>query len=363
MCQKNILNSFIYSLILMGLLFEIAQSGIVLDSVKQITAEPLYQNNPTWSPDGGKIAYVQDPYVGAGMGDIWVMNADGSNKYAVVTHPAWDEMPSWAHDSCKIAFVSNRSVWPGDVWIKDLCTGAEYRLTCKGTQNYVAGPSSWSPDDSLLIFWTNRNSGKIDYDADLYTIRTTCGCECDTQFVVSNIDGHIAWSPCGDKIAFGRDNDLWLVNPDGTGETLVDTNGFSPSWSPDCSMIAFFRNEDIWVMNKDGTCQTQLTTDPAGDVVPAWSPDGDKIAFQSVRSDISGDIWVLYVTTFTRGDCSGDGKVSITDVICLINYLFKGGPAPSPIQSGDVNSDGDVTVSDVIYLINYLFKGGLPPSC
>ena len=62
-----------------------------------------------------------------------------------------------------------------------------------------------------------------------------------------------------------------------------------------------------------------------------------------------------------RGDVNRDRKVTVSDVIYLINYLFRSGSAPYPIQSGDVNCDGRITVSDVVYLINYLFKGGPPP--
>lgn len=69
--------------------------------------------------------------------------------------------------------------------------------------------------------------------------------------------------------------------------------------------------------------------------------------------------------TFTllliRGDANSDGKISVSDVVYLINYLFKGGPAPVPIESADANCDGKPSVSDVVYLINYLFKGGPAP--
>ena len=63
------------------------------------------------------------------------------------------------------------------------------------------------------------------------------------------------------------------------------------------------------------------------------------------------------------GDASNDGKVNVTDVITLINYLFKGGTAPADMDAADVNNDGKVNVTDVIYLINYLFKGGSTPNC
>jgi hypothetical protein len=71
----------------------------------------------------------------------------------------------------------------------------------------------------------------------------------------------------------------------------------------------------------------------------------------------------IYPIVVTCGDANGDGKLSVSDVVYLINYLFKGGPAPIPWEAGEANCDGKVTVSDVVYLINYLFKGGPPPIC
>jgi len=64
---------------------------------------------------------------------------------------------------------------------------------------------------------------------------------------------------------------------------------------------------------------------------------------------------------FIRGDANDDSKVTVADVVYIISYLYKGGPAPSPLGKADTNCDGDVNVADVIYLINYLFKGGPPP--
>ena len=66
---------------------------------------------------------------------------------------------------------------------------------------------------------------------------------------------------------------------------------------------------------------------------------------------------------FARGDANADGKRTVSDVVYLINYLFKGGTFPQPLQAGDCNCDGKVTVADVVYLINYLFKGGPSPVC
>ena len=67
--------------------------------------------------------------------------------------------------------------------------------------------------------------------------------------------------------------------------------------------------------------------------------------------------------SFVRGDVNWDGKIDTADAIYIINYLFKNGPSPVPLQAGDCNCDGIVDVGDVVYLINYLFRAGPAPSC
>ena len=63
------------------------------------------------------------------------------------------------------------------------------------------------------------------------------------------------------------------------------------------------------------------------------------------------------------GDSNGDSTVDIGDVVYLINYIFKEGPAPVPIGVADVDSSGSVDIGDAVYLINYIFKGGPAPVC
>jgi hypothetical protein len=66
---------------------------------------------------------------------------------------------------------------------------------------------------------------------------------------------------------------------------------------------------------------------------------------------------------FDCGDANGDGGVSVADAVHLINFVFKGGPAPDPIEAGDANCDDQTNVGDAVYLINYVFKSGPAPCC
>jgi hypothetical protein len=81
----------------------------------------------------------------------------------------------------------------------------------------------------------------------------------------------------------------------------------------------------------------------------------------SAGSGTSSDYATIEYFQFLSGDVNNDTKVTVSDVVYLINFLFKGGPAPKPYRAGEVNCDGYVTVADVVYLINYLFKGGPLP--
>lgn len=61
------------------------------------------------------------------------------------------------------------------------------------------------------------------------------------------------------------------------------------------------------------------------------------------------------------GDVNGDGGVNLTDIIGLVNHVFKGSPAPVPSCKGNVNGVSPLNLTDVIYLVNYVFKGGPLP--
>src|SRR5574341_321829 len=61
------------------------------------------------------------------------------------------------------------------------------------------------------------------------------------------------------------------------------------------------------------------------------------------------------------GDLNGDGNILLPDIVLIVNFLFRGAPAPVPYCRGDVNASGTILLTDVIYLINFIFKSGPAP--
>jgi hypothetical protein len=62
------------------------------------------------------------------------------------------------------------------------------------------------------------------------------------------------------------------------------------------------------------------------------------------------------------GDVNVDALLTSADIISLVNYVFKGGPAPLPIElAGDIDCSGAVTSGDIISMVNHVFKSGPAP--
>ena len=117
------------------------------------------------------------------------------------------------------------------------------------------------------------------------------------------------------KIAFASNRDgnfeIYIMNADGSNQTNLTSdpaNDEYPSWSPDGKRIAYSSmkklNTDVYIINADGSGRIRLTDNPAFEAFPSWSPDGKKIAFTSER-DGNVDIYIM--------NADGSNQTRLTD--------------------------------------------------
>lgn len=144
----------------------------------QLTSGPANELYPAWSPDGDRIVFTSDA---TGVGQVWVMDANGSNQTQLTFDDAWkDQVPDWSPDGSKIAYAAGD---PGDILVMNADGSDQHTI--------VSGPTD---------------------------------------------DFGTAWSPDGDQIAFLRfDNrTVYVVNADGSAEHAVRPFGLQavPAWQP-----------------------------------------------------------------------------------------------------------------------------------
>ena len=267
--------------------------------VHRLTRHPEYDAVPAWSPDGKKITFMsfRDEHRiqvgGIILGDIYVMNPDGTNPINLtqsVERP--ESVSSWSPDGKQIAFRSAKFfkwdiLFHSDIWVMDADGANPRNLT-----NHHAQDSSpdWSPDGMQIAFHSDRNR---DWEFDVQEknwevfVMNTDGANLINLTNHPAGDGSPAWSPDGRQIAFSSNRDrkddddenveIYVMNADGTNPinlTNHPAKDSSPDWSPDGQQIAFTSDRDgnieIYVMNADGTNPINLTNHPARDSSPSW---------------------------------------------------------------------------------------------
>ncbi len=82
--------------------------------------------------------------------------------------------------------------------------------------------------------------------------------------------------------------------------TASELDVSDPQWSPDGRRLAFVRDDAIWIVDTDGSRQVRVTEHPAGNTRPRWSPDGHRLAFVSRRRGWS-QVWLIDAPVPRRG--------------------------------------------------------------
>ena len=252
--------------------------------------------------------------------EIYVMDADGANQRRLTNNPASDSSPAWSPYGKHIAFVSNRD---GHVDGHGFTTSEIYVMGADGSnpQNLTNNPSddrqpSWSPDGKRIVFSSDRDAGRDNpHNIEIYVMNADGG---NPQRLTENLneDKYPSWSPDGERIVFsarreghvenkfGITYEIYVMDADGGNEQrLTDNrnNDWDPVWSPDGNRIAFESdrkgdvvNFDIYVMDADGGNLQKLTNNRAWNGGPSWSPNGERIAFWSNKDDkFKADIYVM----------------------------------------------------------------------
>jgi TolB protein len=287
-------------------------------------------HKPVHSPDGQEIVFVHAPSRDSAE-QLWIMAADGTNPHVLVEDFDGNE-PAWSPDGQQIAFASDPGPGNGDIYVVER-DGTELRqLTSDERDDHTP---VWSPDGQQIAVMAFAGVGPIQelhvMAADGSNVRKLAT---NPQPFDNN---RPVWSPDGGQIAFlvSEPNDrtqVWAMNADGSNlRMLTDDPRLddihqdewpgppSIAWSPDGQWIAFSTirdgNSEIYLMHPDGTGQRNLTNDPTrDDFGPVWSPESTQIAFVSRSANIPSDDfealnrWSIHVM-----DADGSNQQTVAD--------------------------------------------------
>ena len=244
---------------------------------------------PSWSPDGTRLVFIspcrargeffEDLYSDS---SLFIINPDGTGlqPLAVVPGSAFD--PAWSPDWKRIAFASNRD-GRDEIYVLSVESGVVIRLTTSTGDTENTQPS-WSPDGRQIAYTVKR------VDAYQVWAMTLTGQD-NVQLVRSGQslwDYLPIWSPDGTTIFFNQrvlgPTRPWLMSiayKDHDTQEPVRLELPVPiedvEFSPDGMWIIFEStdaegNRDIYYSTVSGGSRTRLTEDPAVDFDPAWRP-------------------------------------------------------------------------------------------
>ena len=294
-----------------------------------------------------KIAFMSQR---DGNGEIYVMNADGTNQVRLTFNPAFDTEPAFSRGGEKIAFTSFRD-GNAEVYVMHADGSSQTRITNNPGADIHP---TFSPDGSKIAF-TSTRSGHVA----IWVMNA------DGSNPIELVDGiggvEAEFSPDGTKIVFGgnggsgMDEEIWTMNADGTGRhnlsQSVDSHDYSPSFSADGTKVFYFRDPkmgspdpEIYVMNVDGSNKVKVTNNGGRDRNPSVSLDGTRIVFESTRTNNS-EIFVMNVDGTEQTNLSNHNG---TDLAPTWGAANSAPVLSNVVVSSPVNEGGVATLSGEI---------------
>lgn len=246
-----------------------------------------------------QIAFVSNR---SGNKEIWAMDYDGENQHQLTQLHTISLTPRWSPDASRIAFTCYAQPGSSSVPTAQICiySAASNRLISfprfKGTN---ASPS-WSPDGSQLMFMSSMGGNPELYVTDASGLRPK-------RLTFSNgANTSASWNPkTGQQVAFVSDRggipQLYTMNADGSNQAKVDLPDMGyvidPAWSPNGQLVAFSwrrpsGNYDIYIMEVVTRQLVELTRDVGRNERPSWAPDGRHLVFESTRTG-TRQIWSM----------------------------------------------------------------------
>jgi len=235
----------------------------------EIATTVVRLTEPTWAPDGKKLAYTSISIQRLGHSDIAILDI-ASGIITSISHSDYSSsQPAWSPDGKSLAFV-RRNKTHHDIYTIDLMTREERRLTEDGGNK---GHPSWAPDGRQLVFHRSDS----DSVGSIFVMNVD---ELDEKRIVKAPGAFDpSWSPDGKKIAFvswhgKEDSGIYLMNPDGSDvlTLTLDEQPRSPVWSPDGQKLLFVsgvhRDSRIYQIDVDGQNKRLVTNG----IDPTWQP-------------------------------------------------------------------------------------------
>lgn len=230
--------------------------------ITRLTTDPAPDMYPSWSPDGGSIAFIRD-------GDVHVMGADGSGATRVTSSPDAEVHPSFSPDGTKLVFSRPFGAENWAIYEVDL-DGSNETLLYDEPETHVGDVARLIDDDTLLAGRDEIGGGGLE----VVRVDLTTGVATPLTDYRDGEEGSFALSPDGSLLAYqsdGPEPGLLIMDIDGTNSRHVtgsQTAGFAIAWTADGSTLSFVSGGWINLVRPDGTGVTRLLQ---GDS-PAWRP-------------------------------------------------------------------------------------------